>query len=629
LAQYCVYSAKNVYLCSMILVFGGTTEGRRAAEVLEEAGNSYYYSTKTGEQELTLHYGVRTDGAMDGEAMRQFIREHAIRLMVDAAHPFAATLHQTIGEVASDMRIPVIRYERIYPPRDPDITWIDDYRQVPTDIHSLLATTGVQSISKLKWLEAEGVKVIYRILNRESSIRLAHEQGATDEQLCFYHTGDDPIGDSPHVIRYASHTGDSPQSSPQGADAILLKESGLSGGFVEKVAEAREKGMRIIALKRPELSFANTVNGPYGLRRAVEKLLPEFYPLHSGLTTGTCATAASIAATRRLLYGETPAEVAVLLPNGETIPVTVGYGDGYAYCVKEAGDDPDVTNGIEVRAKVEKATQFEICGGNGVGRFTLPGFDYPVGEAAINKGPREMIRKNILAVMNHGDSPHDSLRITISVPNGEEIAKRTFNPRLGIEGGISIIGVSGIVKPFSEEAFIDSIRKCMEVAKASGSLTDGQSVALQSERVVINSGGKSERFVKTMYPDLPQQAFVEYGNYIGDTLKIANELGIKNITLGVMLGKAVKLAAGNLDTHSRKTTMDKAFVQQMLQEAGISIDISDMKLARELWERIPECGRIPFAHVVIHHCYEHCAPLLPNGELTILLIDDNGKIYEV
>ena len=447
------------YLRSMILVFGGTTEGRRAAEVLEEAGNSYYYSTKTGEQELALHHGVRTDGAMDGEAMRQFIREHAIRLVVDAAHPFAATLHQTISEVAADMRIPVIRYDRIYPPRDPDITWIDDYRQVPTDIHSLLATTGVQSISKLKWLEAEGVKVIYRILNRESSIRLAHEQGATDEQLCFYHTGDDPIGDSPHVIRYASHTGDSPQSSPQGADAILLKESGLSGGFVEKVAEAREKGMRIIALKRPELSFANTVNGPYGLRRAVEKLLPEFFPLHSGLTTGTCATAAAIAATRRLLYGETPEEVAVLLPNGETIPVAVGYGDGYTYCIKEAGDDPDVTNGIEVRAKVEKATQFEICGGNGVGRFALPGFDYPVGEAAINKGPRQMIEQNLQSILSPLTSDLSPLKVTISVPNGEEIAKRTFNPRLGIEGGISIIGVSGIVKPFSEEAFIDSIRK--------------------------------------------------------------------------------------------------------------------------------------------------------------------------
>ena len=205
-----------------------------------------------------------------------------------------------------------------------------------------------------------------------------------------------------------------------------------------------------------------------------------------------------------------------------------------------------------------------------------------------------------------------------SVPEGEEIARRTFNPRLGIEGGISIIGVSGIVKPFSEEAFIDSIRKCMEVAKASG-----------SERVVINSGGKSERFVKALYLDLPQQAFVEYGNYIGKTLTMAHELDFRHVTLGVMLGKAVKLAAGHLDTHSRKTVMDKAFIQQMLQESGISIDISDMTLARELWERIPECGRIPFARVVIGHCAEHCKPLLPHGELTILLIGDDGTIHSL
>ena len=580
-----VFRSICTIFATMILVLGGTTEGRRAAEVLEEAGNTYYYSTKTGEQELALHHGVRTDGAMDGEAMRQFIREHAIRLIVDAAHPFAATLHQTIGEVASDKQIPVIRYERIYPPRDPDITWIDDYSQVPTDICSLLATTGVQSISKLKWLEAEGIKVIYRILNRESSIRLAHEQGASDEQLCFFED----------------------ESMPE-AEAILLKESGISGGFIEKVKAAKTQGMRIIVLKRPQLSFVNTVNGPYGLRRAVEKLLPEFYPLHSGLTTGTCATAAAIAATRRLLYGETPAEVAVLLPNGETITVPVGYGDGYAYCVKEAGDDPDVTNGIEVRAKVEKATQFEICGGDGVGRFTLPGFDYPVGEAAINKGPREMMRQNI----------KEHVRITISVPNGEEIAKRTFNPRLGIEGGISIIGVSGIVKPFSEEAFIDSIRKCMEVAKASG-----------TERVVINSGGKSERFVKTMYPELPQQAFVEYGNYIGDTLKIANELDIKNITLGVMLGKAVKLAAGNLDTHSRKTTMDKAFIQTMLDEAGCQADLEKITLARELWQAIPQDKIEDFCHVVLQHCLHHCSPLVPRASLTLLLIDDDGTIHSL
>jgi len=603
----------------MILVFGGTTEGRKAAEVLEEAGSPFFYSTKTGEQELSLHNGERIDGAMDAEAMKAFIDKHSIRLIVDAAHPFASQLHHTIAVVASDRHIPVIRYERIYPPRDPDITWIDDYVQVPTDIHSLLATTGVQSISKLKWLEALGIKVFYRILNRESSLLLAYEQGVTDDQLCYFEDSNDIEVD---------------------ADAILLKESGLSGGFCEKVAAARAKGMRIIALKRPELIQGDSINGPYGLRRAVEKLLPEFYPLHSGLTTGTCATAAAIAATIRLIKGEMPEEVPVMLPDGETIMVAVDYGEDYAYCTKEAGDDPDVTNGIEVRAKViasdnhgltrtdpicaEKEVRnspqksVAIYGGEGVGRFTLPGFDYPPGEAAINKAPREMIRHNLQTILSPLTSHLLPLKVTISVPDGEEIARRTFNPRLGVEGGISIIGVSGIVKPFSEEAFIDSIRKCMEVAKASG-----------SERVVINSGGKSERFVKALYPDLPKQAFVEYGNYIGETLKIAHELSIPKVTLGVMLGKAVKLAAGHLDTHSRKTTMDLGFIQQMLQESGITIDISDITLARELWERTPTGQLQIFAQTVIRHCAEHCLPLLPNGELTILLIDDNGKIYEI
>jgi len=641
----------------MILVFGGTTEGRKAVEVLEEGGGTqgkaYYYSTKTGEQDIILHHGQRIDGAMDAEAMQAFCREHDIRLMVDAAHPFASQLHQTISKVSESLHIPTIRYERIYPPRDPGITWIDNYSQVPHDIHSLLATTGVQSIAKLKPLEKEGIRVYYRILNRDSSIALALKQGATQEQLCFYDDTNDISVD---------------------AEAILLKESGLSGGFPEKVAAAKARGMRVIALKRPEGTAVHglwfTVNGPYGLRRAVEKVLPEFFALHSGLTTGTCATAAAVAATLQLLekdkghsplithhsslitpHSSLPKEVPVILPNGETIMVAVGYGDGYAYCIKEAGDDPDVTNGIEIRANVSVSDNrghirtnafdakekdhespcqsdekillespcqsdaiIEIRGGEGVGRFTLPGFDYPPGEAAINKAPREMIRHNIeqLSIINC------QLSITISVPQGEEIAKRTFNPRLGIEGGISIIGVSGIVKPFSEDAFIDSIRKCMTVAKASG-----------TERVVINSGGKSERFVKTLYPTLPHQAFVEYGNYIGATLKIAHELGIKQVTLGVMLGKAVKLAEGHLDTHSRKAVMNKQFIRQLLHEATICIDISNITLARELWEMIPSEKTEDFARVVIRHCQRHCQPLLPDGELTILLIDDDGTIHSL
>ena len=574
----------------MILVFGGTTEGRKAVEMLEEGGSPYFYSTKTGEQDLTLHYGQRIDGALDAEAMQTFCRENDIRLMVDAAHPFAAQLHQTIAEVSDALKIPAIRYERIFPERDASLEWIDSYDQVPHDIKTLLATTGVQSISKLKPLEAAGVKVYYRILNRESSIALAQKQGATMEQLCYF---------------------EDPKNVPVDADAILLKESGLSGGFQEKVDAAKAKGMRILVLKRPEApAVFKIVNGPYGLRRAVEKLLPEFYPLHSGLTTGTCATAAAIAATIRLLKNETPEEVPVLLPDGETIHVAVGYGEGYAYCIKDAGDDPDVTNGLEIRASVKPSVTFEILGGEGVGTFTLPGFDYPPGSPAINKAPREMIRQNLAAVTN------DLLSITISVPEGEAIAKRTFNPRLGIEGGISIIGVSGIVKPFSEEAFIDSIRKCMNVAKASG-----------TNRVVINSGGKSERFVKALYPDLPQQAFVEYGNYIGETLKMAHELDIREVTLGVMLGKAVKLAAGHLDTHSRKATMDKAFIQQMLHEADCQAGLEKITLARELWQVIPADKIEDFCHVVLQHCMDHCRPLVPQAHLTILLIDDDGIIH--
>ena len=577
----------------MILVFGGTTEGRRAVEVLEEAGKAYYYSTKTGEQDITLHHGQRIDGALDAEAMRAFCKEHDIRLMVDAAHPFALQLHQTIIKVSESQHIPVIRYERIYPEPDPHLEWIDDYTHIPHDIHTLLATTGVQSIAKLKPLEAKGVKIYYRILCRESSIALALKQGASIEQLCYY---------------------DDPKDIPVDAEAIIIKESGLSGGFVEKVEAAKAKGMRILVLKRPETNFKYSVNGPYGLRRAVEKMLPEFYPLRSGLTTGTCATAAAIAATIRLLKNEMPEEVSVLLPDGETIPVAVSYGEGYASVFKDAGDDPDVTNGLEIRAKVEASETFEIDGGEGVGRFTLPGFDRPPGEAAINKAPREMIRHN-LARFQQAQGP--SLRIIISVPQGAEIARRTFNPRLGIQGGISIIGVSGIVKPFSEEAFINSIRKCMTVAKASG-----------SQRVVINSGGKSERFVKALYPDIPRQAFVEYGNYIGETLKIANELCIGKITLGLMLGKAVKLAQGHLDTHSRKATMDKTFISQLLKESGCDIDISQITLAREIWERLSRDRLQPFASTVIRHCAEHCNPLLPNGKLTILLIDDEGHIFE-
>ena len=611
----------------MILVFGGTTEGRKAVEVLEEAGTTYYYSTLSDGQKIELVHGVHLTGGMEVPEMIACCREQDIRLIVDAAHPFAEELHRNLQFLAKHIQAPIIRYDRIYPPHDQDLIWCKDYDEVlqqleENHIERLLALTGVGTIGRLSAFWEKHETCWFRILNRRASHFVAKANHFPEERLVYYETDD-----TSDLIR---------DLQPQ---AIITKESGLSGGFTEKVDTARQAGIKVFVVERPDYPphtpnpqnvHIEYVNGPYGLRRAVEKLLPEFYPLHSGLTTGTCATAAAVAATMRLMKNEMPDEVPVVLPDGETIQVPVGYGEGYAYCIKEAGDDPDVTNGIEIRASVKPfVNQGDrsrdslqnhgpvplIHGGEGVGRFTLPGFDYPPGEPAINKAPREMIRQNLLAIPGLVKEP--SLSVTISVPQGAEIAKRTFNPRLGIEGGISIIGVSGIVKPFSEEAFIDSIRKCMTVAQASG-----------SERVVINSGGKSERYVKAIYPEMPQQAFVEYGNYIGETLKIANELNIKYVTLGVMLGKAVKLAAGHLDTHSRKATMDKEFIQQMLKESDCDIDISKITLARELWEKLPQDRLQTFANTIISHCAEHCDPLLPNGSLTILLIDDDGHIYK-
>ncbi len=582
----------------MILVFGGTTEGRMAAKVLDESGAAYWYSTRGELQDIQLAHGTRLTGGMEVPAMEAFCHEHDIRLLVDAAHPFAEALHHNVVELAKRIAVPVIRYDRIYPPHDSDLVWCKDYDDAIQQLGKhgiirLLALTGVNTITKLKpyW---QGHECWFRILNREVSQQSAQKAGFLIDHLVYYEQDDTAT-----LLE---------QLKPQ---AIITKESGTSGGFTEKIEAARQAGVKAFVVMRPEYPSLpgvtiEHVDGPHGLRRAVERLLPEFYPLHSGLTTGTCATAAAIAATQRLMTGETPAKVPVILPDGETIHVDVSYGDGYVSVFKVSGDDPDVTNGIEIRANVERSDTFEIHGGEGVGRFTVPGFDYPPGEPAINKAPRQMMRDNI----------KENVNITISVPEGAAIARRTFNPRLGIEGGISIIGVSGIVKPFSEEAFVASIRKCMQVAQASG-----------SDRVVINSGGKSERFVKALYPDLPQQAFVEYGNYIGETLKIASELSIPNVTLGVMLGKAVKLAAGNLDTHSRVTTMDKNFIGQMLHEADIDLDLSDLTLARELWDRIPQEKLQSFATVVITHCAQYCSPLLPNGHLTLLLITDTGTIF--
>ena len=276
----------------MILVFGGTTEGRAAVETLDEAGQTYYYSTRGNGQQLECIHGIRLAGAMEVKEMIDFCREHGIQLLVDAAHPFAEQLHKNIGQAAEELNIPVVRYERIYPPRDPDLIWCDSYAEACVwlknqGIRNLLALSGVQTIPKLKayWLEN---LCWFRVLDRPDSRQLALKYGFPAGKLIFW----EEVKEERELLL---------QLRP---DAILTKESGRSGYFREKVEAARKSGIPVVVIKRPALPEGfYVVTGNNGLRHRIERLLPGFYPLHSGFTTGSCACAAAKAALSTLLTG--------------------------------------------------------------------------------------------------------------------------------------------------------------------------------------------------------------------------------------------------------------------------------------------------------------------------------------
>lgn len=609
-----------------ILIIGGTTEGRRAVEVCDQAGTPFFYSTKNGDQEVESHHGQRIVGGLTEETMPKFCQEQQVALIIDAAHPFAQNVHANVGHTAQQLGIPIIRYERDKPEPEGKVTWVDSYQDAmrlfrERGIKRLLALTGVNSIAPLKPYWKDHPNSLFRIMHRRASLRLATAEGLPNEQIIFY----DEEGLDDRTL-----------FSDFRPDAILTKESGSSGGFREKVLLAAELKIPIYILRRPTLPYlpVATVYGPHNLRRQIELHHSSFFPLKTGYTSGSCATAATAAALYLLLTGKSLSEVEIELPNGEpyTIPIesaeVTAELSATALVRKQSGDDPDVTNGTLFGSMVTLTSQhhgISFLQGRGVGKVTLPGVGLDIGEPAINKRPREMMTKAIQHLLQEYGAPDSfvstddvGVDVMIFVPEGEELAMRTFNPKLGIIGGISIIGTSGIIKPFSSDAFVASIRREVEVAWAMG-----------VPRLVINSGAKSERYLKNLYPTLPPQAFVQYGNFIGDTITAAHDVGFKKVTIGVMIGKAVKLAEGILDTHSKKSVMDKNFIQRLAYETGCNSDtlnhIAQITMARQLWDLIPDRLH-PFYQLLKSKCLSTCAALLPDGELTLFLMENDGTM---
>lgn len=268
--------------------------------------------------------------------------------------------------------------------------------------------------------------------------------------------------------------------------------------------------------------------------------------LRCGYTTGTCAALAAGGAAALLLFGHAPKTASIVTPKGVAVEaelLSCSLQNGAAVCAvrKDAGDDADVTAGALICARVEKtaAPGVRIDGGEGVGRVTKPGLDQPVGAAAINRVPRRMIEEQVCAVC--GAAGYDGgLSVTVFVPGGAEMAKKTFNPNLGVEGGISILGTSGIVEPMSAQALIDTIALELRQAAVQG-----------AKRVILTPGNYGMDFLHAQGMDAMGVPVVKCSNFVGDALDAAAAQRFKTVLLVGHAGKLVKLAGGIMNTHSR------------------------------------------------------------------------------
>jgi cobalt-precorrin-5B (C1)-methyltransferase len=348
--------------------------------------------------------------------------------------------------------------------------------------------------------------------------------------------------------------------------------------------------------------------------------------LRYGWTTGACATAATTAAYTALLTGDFPDPVTIDLPHDKHPSfalATERLEDGAAAVgvVKDAGDDPDVTHGALVSARVTHGaagTGVTFRAGPGVGTVTKPGLPLPVGEPAINPMPRLFIREHVAAVAaRHGGT--GDVVVEISVEHGEELARKTWNPRLGILGGLSILGTTGVVVPYSCSSWIDSIRRGIDVARAAG-----------RQHVAGCTGSTSERVVTELY-GLPDDALLDMGDFAGAVLKYLRRHPISRLTVAGGIGKLAKLADGHLDLHSGRSQVSTESLAAMVRAAGGSPELVDgVRAANTALDALQQCqaAGVPLGDLVAAGARDTALDVLRGAPVAVdvVVIDRGGTV---
>ena len=353
--------------------------------------------------------------------------------------------------------------------------------------------------------------------------------------------------------------------------------------------------------------------------------------LRTGWTTGTCAAAAAKAAAAALSTGEIQDTVEIGLPAGQRVRFTVDTSTtdttkATAVVVKDAGDDPDVTHGARLTATVRWRDEpgIELNGGEGVGVVTKPGLGLELGAPAINPVPRSMITQSVGEVV---DLTRQGITVTIEVPDGERMARKTTNARLGIIGGISILGTTGIVRPFSTASWRASVEQAVSVAAAQG-----------ERAIVLCTGGRTEKGAMKLLEELPEVCFVEVGDFTGAALRRAVENHLARVVFAGMAGKLTKLAAGVLMTHYTRSKVSLDLLKDITLKIGgpenLAEEIARANTARhaaELWDQaalLPAAGRelcARAARVLSRFCAELAGPGQATPHVHVIMVDFTGQ----